>query len=61
MSAIRPEMKVLYISGYADGSLFPNAGQETPIQLLEKPFSPQGLVQKVRELLDERAGTDERP
>jgi len=61
MSAIRPEMKVLYISGYADGSLFSNAEQETPIQLLEKPFSPQNLVQKVRELLDERAGSDDRP
>jgi CheY-like chemotaxis protein len=61
MSVIRPEMKVLYISGYADSSLFSNAEQETPIQLLEKPFSPQNLVQKVRELLDERAGSDDRP
>jgi PAS domain S-box-containing protein len=53
MKTIRPEMKVLYISGYADGSLFSNAGQEAQIQLLEKPFSPQNLVRKVRQLLDE--------
>jgi len=53
-------MKVLYISGYADGSLFSNTEQAAPIQLLEKPFSPQNLVQKVRDLLDERAGSDDR-
>jgi hypothetical protein len=53
-------MKVLYISGYADGSLFSNAGGDTPIHLLEKPFSPKNLLQKVRELLDERNGSDTR-
>jgi DNA-binding NtrC family response regulator len=53
-------MKVLYISGYADGSLFSNSEQEAQIQLLEKPFSPQNLVQKVRELLNEPAGSDDR-
>jgi PAS domain S-box-containing protein len=57
MRTIRPEMKVLYISGYADGSLFSSAGEEVKIHLLEKPFSPQNLAQKVRELLDERAGS----
>ena len=61
MRTIRPEMKVLYISGYADGSLFSNAGQEAQIHLLEKPFSPQNLVQRVRELLDERTGPEDRP
>jgi CheY-like chemotaxis protein len=48
----RPQMKVLFISGYADGSLFPGKEPEDRIELLEKPFSPQALVQRVRELLD---------
>jgi PAS domain S-box-containing protein len=52
MAASRPEMKVLYISGYADGGLFSPAEREAQIHLLEKPFSPSVLVQKVRELLD---------
>jgi len=52
MVKTRPGMKVLYISGYADGSLFSTGGQDARIHLLEKPFSPVVLVQKVRELLD---------
>jgi PAS domain S-box-containing protein len=56
LAPTRPEMKVLYISGYADGSLFSSEGQNAEIHLLEKPFSPLILVQKVRELLDEQTG-----
>jgi two-component system cell cycle sensor histidine kinase/response regulator CckA len=52
MVETRPEMKVLYISGYADGSLFSREGRKARIHLLEKPFSPLVLIQKVRELLD---------
>jgi DNA-binding NtrC family response regulator len=53
MAERRPEMKVLYISGYADGSLFTSEEKDAPVQLLEKPFSPLLLIQKVRELLAE--------
>jgi nitrogen-specific signal transduction histidine kinase len=52
MAASRPEMKVLYISGYADGSLFSSTEGDAQVHLLEKPFSPVVLVQKARELLD---------
>ncbi len=52
IAKIRPGMKVLYISGYANGSLFTTGGQDARIHLLQKPFSPLVLVQKVRELLD---------
>ena len=55
----RPGVKILYISGYADGSLFSREEQEARINLLEKPFSPLVLVQKVRELLDEPEKSDE--
>jgi len=60
MVKARPGMKVLYISGYADGSLFSSAEQDARINLLEKPFSPVALIQKVRELLDERIRPGER-
>jgi CheY-like chemotaxis protein len=52
MAVSRPEVRVLYISGYTDGSLFSPTERYGQIQLLEKPFSPAALVQKVRELLD---------
>ncbi|MBN2551209.1 MAG: GAF domain-containing protein [Spirochaetales bacterium] len=52
LAETRPEMKVLFISGYADAGLFSSAGQDGRIQLLEKPFAPLVLIQKVRQLLD---------
>jgi signal transduction histidine kinase len=54
LAKTRPEMEVLFISGYADGSLFSRNGQNGRFELLEKPFSPLVLTRKVRELLDER-------
>lgn len=40
-----PEMRVLFISGYSDCDLGPEAA------LLRKPFAPQSLVRKVIEIL----------
>jgi CheY-like chemotaxis protein len=48
---LRPDLKVLYMSGYAEGALEPGAlGTDT--SLLEKPFSFAALTDKVRGLLD---------
>ncbi len=49
---IRPEMKVLYISGYFNNASakHPEFGQDT--YFLQKPFSPSELEQKVRKILD---------
>ncbi len=45
-----PTLKVLFISGYFDDAL---AGPEVPgAFFLQKPFSPDDLVRKVREVLD---------
>jgi hypothetical protein len=46
MRSLRPEIKVLYMSGYTELSLL-----EGP--MLAKPLTPAMLVQKVREVLDE--------
>jgi CheY-like chemotaxis protein len=48
----RPEMKVLYISGYnADVNVQIEVWDEEA-DFLPKPFSPNGLLQKVEDLLD---------
>ena len=52
LAKICPEMKVLYISGYSDGSLFSEAERGDSFQFLEKPFSPVELMQKVRIVLN---------
>ena len=50
--ALRPGLKVLFTSGYADDKLFadPKIGEST--QFLAKPYTFTGLVCKVREALD---------
>jgi signal transduction histidine kinase/CheY-like chemotaxis protein len=48
-----PELKVLFISGYADDMIIHYNEILTPgIAFLQKPFSPPVLVRKVREVLD---------
>ncbi|MGE3154040.1 MAG: ATP-binding protein [Nitrospiraceae bacterium] len=51
----RPELKVLYMSGYPDHPVFAKGGIRVNAALLQKPFSPQELAQKVREVLDRPA------
>ena len=50
--SIRPNVKVLYISGYADDAISRQGILEAETHLLRKPFVPLQLVAKVRELLD---------
>ena len=49
---LRPLMKVLYMSGYADNPNLREKAMRTGIDLLEKPFSSAALVARVREVLD---------
>jgi len=47
-SQIRPQLNVLYMSGYAD-DILPQEGAETAaLNFLPKPFSHQNLIRKVR-------------
>ncbi len=52
LRAIRPEMKVLYTSGYADETIVEEYELEAGCPLLEKPFTRDALATRVRELLD---------
>jgi PAS domain S-box-containing protein len=53
VAALRPEIKVLYMSGYTDDSVVRHGvlTQETPF--IQKPFSPLALRKKIREVLGE--------
>jgi PAS domain S-box-containing protein len=52
VQAIRPDTPVLYMSGYAQDLLDAQGTLEPDADLLEKPFTEDGLVRKVREVLD---------
>ncbi len=46
-----PEAKVLYVSGYTDDAVVQHGILEEGAAYLQKPFTPEGIVGKVRELL----------
>ena len=52
MAALRPEVRVLYMSGYADGAISHQGVLGEGVVLLEKPFTADELARAVREALD---------
>ena len=51
--ADRPELKVIYISGYTERNLSQNLDLEGPTHFLAKPFTLKQFAEKVKEVLHE--------
>jgi signal transduction histidine kinase/ActR/RegA family two-component response regulator len=49
---IRPAARVLYMSGYVDDAAIRQGVSQADMPLLQKPFTPDALARKVREVLD---------
>ncbi|HET8578019.1 MAG TPA: ATP-binding protein [Methylomirabilota bacterium] len=57
LAPLRPEMRVLYMSGYTDDAIVRHGVLGAGMAFLSKPFTPDALAAKVREVLDSaRAG-----
>ena len=52
VQSIRPEIKVLFMSGYTDKVISCTAALEPGTAFLQKPFTPQTLTHKVHEVLN---------
>jgi PAS domain S-box-containing protein len=52
---LRPKMKVLYMSGYTDNAVFHHGVLEEGVNYIQKPFTVDGLMKKMREVLDKSA------
>jgi signal transduction histidine kinase/ActR/RegA family two-component response regulator len=53
LSGIRPDMMVLYVSGYSDNDIGDHGVLEPRFELLQKPFTPQTLARKIRDVIHE--------
>jgi hypothetical protein len=49
----RPDMKVLFVSGYAETTFRHHGEIDVTTRFLQKPFSLKTLARKIREVLDE--------
>ena len=49
-----PGLKILFMSGYMDDTILHHGVLDEGVSFLQKPFSSQSLVQKVRKVLDEK-------
>ena len=52
LKEIRPDLRVLFMSGFTDDAIVHHGVLEESVSFLQKPFSPDALAKKAREILD---------
>ena len=56
-----PAAKVLYMSGYTADASIHHGMLDAGVEFLQKPFTPDGLTRRVRQVLDKEGGSAEHP
>lgn len=52
ISESRPQLRVLYMSGYTEQAIVHHGGLNQPVACIQKPLEPELLAKRVREVLD---------
>jgi len=52
LKAMNPELRVLFVSGYTEEGVRKQGVLQPGTEFLEKPFTPEKLLRKIREILD---------
>jgi CheY-like chemotaxis protein len=52
LAALRPELRILFMSGYTDEAIVHHGVRAGEAEFLAKPFTPDALARKVRAVLD---------
>jgi FixJ family two-component response regulator len=50
--ATRPNLKVVYMSGYTDSAIVDHGILEPGVTFVQKPFATDALLRKIRDILD---------
>jgi two-component system cell cycle sensor histidine kinase/response regulator CckA len=56
LATMRPEMKVLFMSGYTDDAILQHGVLESGVAFLQKPLTRAALMRRVREVLGRDSG-----
>ena len=49
--AVRPDLKVLFITGYAENAAFGNGHLDPDMQMMTKPFAVDALAKRIRAMI----------
>jgi two-component SAPR family response regulator len=55
LQRILPGLKILFMSGYTEDAILHHGVLEEGIAFIQKPFTPEGLARKVREVMGTRS------
>ncbi|MEO5860180.1 MAG: PAS domain S-box protein, partial [Pyrinomonadaceae bacterium] len=56
LTALKPELLILFASGYTDDAIFRHGKLDPTVSFIHKPFNLDDVARKVRDLLDTKGG-----